>query len=131
VSGDDVEREYRGTVVLKAIEINYEDFRAGLASCAGAEFKKASDKHPSVTSTVGPRWVHLPGTLLSPLPPTLESLYSSLSMQVSHIHYHACEVCSATIPYRQSSDAKGLKMCPCRGAFYCGCVDYYYFFPLF
>ncbi|KAF8193162.1 hypothetical protein K438DRAFT_1829209 [Mycena galopus ATCC 62051] len=41
-------------------------------------------------------------------------------MRVSHPHYHACEVCSATVPYRQTSDAKSLKMCPCQGAFYCG-----------
>ncbi|KAF8193129.1 hypothetical protein K438DRAFT_1934861 [Mycena galopus ATCC 62051] len=41
-------------------------------------------------------------------------------MRVSHPHYHACEVCSTTVPYRQTSGAKSLKMCPCRGAFYCG-----------
>ncbi|KAJ7075745.1 hypothetical protein B0H15DRAFT_649985 [Mycena belliarum] len=41
-------------------------------------------------------------------------------MRVGHIHFHACEICSATVPYRQTSDAKGLKMCPCRAAFYCG-----------
>ncbi|KAJ7449428.1 hypothetical protein B0H11DRAFT_2078676 [Mycena galericulata] len=41
-------------------------------------------------------------------------------MRVGHMHVHACEVCSATVPFRQTSDAKGLKMCPCRAAFYCG-----------
>ncbi|THH04589.1 hypothetical protein EW146_g10138 [Bondarzewia mesenterica] len=36
-----------------------------------------------------------------------------------HLHYHSCEVCNYSVPIRKHGE-KGLKMCPCREAFYCG-----------
>ena len=39
-----------------------------------------------------------------------------------HLHYHSCEVCNFTVPYRKQGE-KGLQMCPCREAYYCGSVS--------
>lgn len=36
-----------------------------------------------------------------------------------HLHYHSCEVCNFNVPFRKHGE-KGLKMCPCREAYYCG-----------
>ncbi|KAJ7662120.1 hypothetical protein DFH06DRAFT_365796 [Mycena polygramma] len=36
-----------------------------------------------------------------------------------HLHLHSCEICSKSV-VKKGSGVKGLKMCPCAEAFYCG-----------